>query len=283
VDVVSRAHSELDVVSRTHSELDVVCRAMWLVAVVVAVGALAACRIAPLDYEGKDCPCPNGWQCNLVTGTCTAAGAPDSGNQAPDGNGNGDAASAGDSCLANPRTNLLYASMGFSDFPAAWLQASGQWAKDGAEVRSTNSANPLAWLSHTVQTNSGMANYRVVATMRFINSLDPAPSIGIGFRISTQATLYTCTFDPASGELELAYSQGGVDAPLLSKKLSPVPSDPRFAFTMEVMTIGNVQSCCVRGFANSLLTTNASFAVTGNPGVVTRVAEGAFSTFYVFE
>jgi hypothetical protein len=252
--------------------VDVVTRALIVV-------ALAACRVAPIDYTGKECPCPDGWQCNLATQTCTEAAPGDGGGK--DGSTDPDGSNPADSCLASPRTTLLYSTVGFTDFPQAWLQASGQWTKDGSEVRSTNNGNPLAWLSHAVQTTSGLANYRVVATMRYIDSLSGG-SVGIGFRIGMGATMYTCTFDPASGEFDLIYTQQGSDAQL-QRKIVDIPSNALAAFTMEIMTTGNTHTCCLRGVTDSTLTMPSGFAMSGNPGVVSRDASGAFASFYVYE
>jgi hypothetical protein len=259
--------------------VDVVTRAS-LAALAVLV-ALAACRIADLDYEGKDCPCPDGWQCNLVTDTCTRA-APADGNQNPDsGSAPGDANNAGDSCFPNPRTTLLYASVGFTDFPQGWLfQSSGQWSSDGSQVTQTNSANKLAWMSHAVTTTGGASNYRVVATMRYIGST-AGGSVGIGFRISG-ATMYTCTFDPVSGAFDMIYTQQGIDAPMQRKLLEPL-TNATDKFTLEIMTSGNTHMCCLRDADNSTLMMPASFIASGNPGVVTRDSEGSFSSIYVYE
>jgi hypothetical protein len=256
----------------------VVTRAMLIVIVIV----LGACRVADLDYTGKACPCPTGWQCNLATYTCTQAAPGDGGGSNNDGSNNADGSVIpGVSCLPNPRTNLIYSTVGFSDFPSAWLQSSGQWTKEGGEVKSTNNGNPLAWLSHAVQTSDGSANYRVVATMRYIDSTSGG-SVGIGFRIGMGATMYTCTFDPASGEFDLIYTQQGVDGPL-QRKILDIPSNPLAAFTMEIMTTGTTQTCCLRGFTDSTLAMPSGFGMSGNPGVVSRDASGAFATFYVYE
>jgi hypothetical protein len=252
-----------------------VARALLLV---VMVGA---CRVADLDYTGKACPCPTGWRCNLTTYTCTQDAPGDGGGSTDDGSNIDGNNNPAQSCFASPSTKLIYSTVGFADFPGAWLQASGQWTKEGGEVKSTNNGNPLAWISHVVQTSTGLSNYRVVATMRYIDSVSGG-SVGIGFRIGMGATMYTCTFDPASGEFDLIYTQQGADAQL-QRKILDVPTNPQAAFTMEIMTTASTHTCCLRGVSDSTLAMPSSFAMNGNPGVVSRDASGAFTSFYVYE
>src|SRR6185503_17259572 len=140
-------------------------RALVLVTFAACSIALAACSIAPIDYTGKQCPCPDGYRCELLTQTCTRDETlADAHDDATDSRI--DAMTPGTSCLQNPKSNLVYSSVGFSDFPAGWLNGSGAWTKAGNEVSQTNANNTLAWISHAVMANGG--NYRVVATMRFI-------------------------------------------------------------------------------------------------------------------
>jgi hypothetical protein len=241
--------------------------------------ALAGCRVAALDYEGKDCPCPDGYQCDLDSQTCTREGPSDSGTGPSDGS---DGSLVSDSCLMTTRSHLIYSSVGFPDFPQAWTNAAGNWSKTGAMVTQTNSANSLAYIAHMVTTLGGVANYRVVATMSYVGSVQ-AGSVGIGLRVSSglQPTMYTCTLDPVAGAFDLIVTQNQVDTPLQREFV--VTSDPLKSYTMEASADGGYITCCVRDIVNAQLAMSNGVLTSGAVGVVTRDAEGSFTTFYVYD
>jgi len=246
----------------------------------LALVTLAACSISPLDYTGKGCPCPSGYQCDLSSNTCTKddiiIDAPDDTRDAA-----GDAINPGVSCFANPRTKLIYSSVGFSDFPNGWLPGSGSWVKSGAEVSQKNTATSLAWVAHAVPTTGGVANYRIVATMRVVNGLNES-AVGIGLRINvSQATMYFCSYSPTSQKFGLYYSQPGVTVSFATADL--VLADPTAQFTMEVNTTGVDHSCCIRGHETVQLSAPQNALPSGNAGLITRDTEGAFASFWAYE
>jgi hypothetical protein len=235
--------------------------------------ALAACSVKELDYTGKSCPCPSGYDCDLPSQTCRKLDSPIDARTDPDG---GDAAVATDSCLPNARPSLMYGT-GFNDFLSAWFPSAGAWSyTSGVELQQQNANQKLAYAFHMM---TGSGDYRVVATMRVVDIA--TGSAGIGFRIGNGGNMYTCTFDPTTGDLSLILTQNLGDTTLQAKN---VPfGDPRQLFTMEVQTVGAVHSCCVRDVAGGLITAMSGTLNNGNPGLVTREAAGGFTTFAVYQ
>jgi hypothetical protein len=248
--------------------VDVVMRAMVLV-------ALAACRVADLDYEGKQCPCPDGWQCNLATDTCTQSPLGDGGNPGSD---SGDGELSSESCLASPRSFEVYASPSFADFATDWFPGNGNWARQQTEVLQSNGVAVLAWLMHIAPSNNG--SYGLVATMRLTDA-NLGGSVGIGFRISNTGNMYTCDFDPKSGELEISLTQALTHMTLTARTV--VVLDPRAAVTMEIDTAGADQTCCLRGYDDALVSVSNSLLTGGNVGIVTRETKGGFTSFFMYE
>ena len=190
----------------------------------------------------------------------------------------------GPSCLTNPRTQLVYSSVGFSDFPNGWLNASGNWSKTGNEVTQTNSANSFAWISHAITSNGG--NYRIVATMRSIDVALGGGSIGIVFRLGQNGggnggNSYSCTLDTRAETLGLLSTTSQVDVLISSR---PVPLvDPMATYTMEIDATGSALTCCVRGVMNATVGGINTLYANGNAGVATRDAEGAFGSFWAYQ
>jgi hypothetical protein len=236
--------------------------------------ALTACSIRAIDYTGKACPCPEGYRCDVVTDTCTVNGV--SGVDASLRDGSVGDAVFGDSCLPSPRSQLIYSSVGFTDFPAAWLNGLGQWATQGNELVQTNSDNILAFLSHSV----GGSNYRIVATMRYIDSANGG-SAGIALRINANRDMYTCTFDPISGELDIQQRQNNVD--IMANRLIVDITNTRSKFTLEADVSGANLVCCLRGVAGATVTAPSTTLATGSPGIVTRDSSSAFSSFFAYQ
>ncbi|HEY5952672.1 MAG TPA: hypothetical protein VIV40_44540 [Kofleriaceae bacterium] len=252
-------------------------RAAVIAGCVLAIGG---CRVAALDYEGKNCPCPEGYQCDLASQTCTTdllpADARANDGRLPDGS------PMTDSCFANPKSSLVYASIGFADFPNSWLNGNGSWTKMGAELQQANSANELAWLSHALPTTNGSQSYRLVATARVIDVITGTGAAGLAFRLSFTGTMYTCSFTPTTGDLRLVVTQNLIDTTLQARNLGIV-ADPSAPFTIEITANGSSQSCCVRGYTNSLLSAQDMTLTTGTIGVEARKAEAGFTSFYVYE
>ena len=243
---------------------------------VLLLVALTACSIKPIDYTGKQCPCPEDYECNLATNSCTKELV---GDARADTASTLDGGPPGASCLTNPKPNLVYSSIGFADFPQGWLGASGQWARETGEVRQTNAANALAWISHSV--GNSTANYRVVATMRIIDGLDDA-GMGIAFRVSNmQGNMYTCTIAPKNGQLELKYWQQTAEVVLAARTVSI--ADAQAMLTMEINIDGANMTCCLRGVPSATISTMNGIWTTGNPGVATTDAEAAFGSFYAYQ
>lgn len=244
----------------------------------VLLVALAACRVAELDYTGKQCPCPDGWQCDLATNTCTQDPTIDAGGDGP----RPDDASPSDSCFNGPRNVLIYSSVGFPDFPQGWMQGIGSWSRTQGELQQTNSANELAWLQHSVATTGGVPNYRVVATLRALGGFDTG-SAGITFRTAgITGSMYSCSFNPKTGVFSLIVTENLIDRTLDMRALAP-PNDSTAPFTMEVNANGTNHSCCLRGYDDSLLYALDGTLQSGAPGIITRKAEAGFLSFYAYE
>jgi len=240
---------------------------------IALVLALSACSVKELDYTGKSCPCPSGYDCDVATQTCRNVAPIDAPTLVPD---TGDAAIATDSCLPNARANLVYGT-GFSDFLSAWFPSAGAWSyQSGIDLQQQNAAATLAWAYHMM---AGSQSYRLVATMYMTDINDG--SLGVGFRISNTGNMYTCTFTPTSGDLTLILTQNLGDIVLQTKN---VPfGDPRQTFTIEIQTIGTAHSCCVRNVMGSLITATDGVLMSGNFGLVTRLAAAGFTTFAVYQ
>jgi hypothetical protein len=240
------------------------------------VVALTACSIKSIDYTGKACPCPSGYQCDLATDTCTRDSV--SIVDAPSGDSTTIDARVveGTSCLANPRSTLVYSSVGFPDFPQTWFDAEGAWQKEMNELVQSNSAAPLAWVVRSIPP----INYRLVATMHLLEG--NAGSVGLGFRVGGGIpNMYSCRLEPAAGNVELFYTFGGADT-LLERTTVDI-TDAFASFTLEVDVTGNTYTCCVRGLSNSTVTASHSMFNAGAVGVLTRETEGAFASFYAYQ
>ncbi|HEY5927483.1 MAG TPA: hypothetical protein VIV11_37620 [Kofleriaceae bacterium] len=244
---------------------------------VLVVVALAACSIKPIDYTGKQCPCPEDYDCNRSTNTCTKQLVGDAGNDSQDATDG--SVIQGDSCLPNPKSNLVYSSVGFTDFPQAWLGSSGQWNLEQGEVKGTNATLPIAWLSHSIGNSN--ANYRVVATMRLIAGFSDA-GLGIAFRVSgMQGNLYTCTIAPGTGQLELKSWQQGTDLPVASKTVSI--TDANAMLTMEINIDGMNMTCCLRGYPTAMISGMNGSWISGSVGVATTEAQAAFGSLWAYQ
>ena len=240
--------------------------------------ALAACSIKPIDYTGKQCPCPDGYTCNLITQTCARdVELTDANRDATDGPRIDAPGMSGVSCLANPRSQMIYSST-FTEFPTGWLSSLGQWTKQGPELQQTNANNTFAFASHTVSTSM---NYRVVATLRQIGP-SAAGSVGIGLRLSGgQGNGYACAINMALGAFTLSAVQSGgpgsIDQALVSI------NDTNKTITMEMDATGSVITCCIRDVADAELDALNTTFTAGNIGVVTLNSQGAFSSIAVYQ
>ena len=134
---------------------------------------VSACSIQAVDYTGKQCPCPDGWQCNRTTNTCTRGtdggpgdrdgdGVLDTDDNCPDiankgqadedGDGRGDVCDVcpgdrddgtdgdgdgvGDVCDPNPGRPIDHIVLfeGFhGGIPAGW-DAFGAWRQEGDDI-----------------------------------------------------------------------------------------------------------------------------------------------------
>ena len=245
---------------------------------------LAACSIAPIDYTGKQCPCPTGYTCNLPTQTCTKDPTID---DAPgrDSDSTIDAPNPVVSCLPNPRAKLVYSSPGFSDFPSGWVQnAMGSWSSMGMGngVQQTSSTYEVAWLSRSIPTMAGGGNYRVVVTMKKVDTASRGP-VGIAFRVASvaQATMYTCALDTGTGDLTLYYVNQELPSPLAMRKVTGI-ADPAALYTMEINATDNTLSCCIRDH-DSLLSVPSAILSSGNAGPATMRAVGSFMSMSAYE
>jgi hypothetical protein len=240
----------------------------------LVVVALSACSIKPIDYTGKECPCPNGYRCEAVSQTCTtddevATDADVGGDAAP----LIDAVQATNSCLPNARTKSLVSADSFAGFPSGWGIGNGTWSTSGGDVHQ-DSTDRLSFIYRSV----AVSNYRVMATMYRLGAL--TDSLGIPFRIAGSG-MYFCVFDPQEGGLELHRVMGTSDDVLGALTLAPLNPVTK-KFTLEIQSIGSVHQCCVQGVPGLIEVTD-TFISSGFSGLVTYNGEGAFSSYYAFD
>ena len=245
----------------------------------------SACSIKPGDYTGKACAggvCPAGYVCNLATNTCGTSIIADVGGVGDDIRDSAPPDAPGDiisdSCFANPRSELVYSSVGFEMYPQGWSSGDGTWGPAGNELVQSNGNADVAWVSRAIG-DSNTADYRIVATMRMTDS-DFGGGIGVAFRVSSLG-MYACTADPLTGRLELVYTQQGFDMWLDTRNVSF--GNAMAPFTMEIDVTGASLKCCIRGIANATVSVpNYPALLSGRAGLTTRDRAGAFASFHAY-
>lgn len=234
---------------------------------------LVACRVADLDVTGKACPCPTGYAC--VANACVA------------GEGTSDAAidgAADASCIAAPKTALVYQTATFAEFPTGWSTMGGTWAPTPTALHQGSESDSLAFA--LLSTNPGDAaatSYRVVATAIQTNG-----AVGGAVEVVARGSLaddemYHCNLEPNDGNLVVdRTNQGGVGATeLASMMLAGV--NAHASYTLEIQVEGDRIECCVRGIANGSLAVHDATLAAGLPGVKTYLMAADFTAFAVYQ
>jgi len=265
------------------------------VAIVLATCAASACSIGPLDLTGKQCPCAEGWTCDVGTNTCVGgpADAPvvyDARIDAPPGTPDApfDATSPADArvdaapgttCLGAPGAELL-----FDDFPdlIGWTTQGGTWAAVTSEAVQSNVTTQLAYAYPAGTTT--FTDYRVTTEARRVAGTG---LIQAAARIrSSDDGQYACGWDADSGAFSIVWQRtngnlGGTIA-TMTIDTSGIPGyDPAGVFTIEFQAVGSQLSCCIREVPGSMLSQTDTRYPTGAPGIRTSLASVAFGTFRV--
>lgn len=229
---------------------------------VAALLLLAACSVPGVSLEGKQCPCADGYVCDMPTNRCFPS------------NGDGgiiDSLST-TSCLGGS-TVEIYRYTGTFD----WIDPSGTWT-GGPEIKQTSSNVNNSYTFKTTAELTAAKDYRVIASMRPIREGN-APAYGIVLRaqLSTNdKSRYACSFLPKTKELVL--ESNGTQIGLVA-----VPTaNTTMPLTMEARVVGTTLACCLREYPTAKLMgiMNADVAA-GYPGLQTNRMEAAFGSFAV--
>jgi hypothetical protein len=257
------------------------------VAVSVAAAA-AACSIGPVDLNGKQCPCADGWTCDTVTNTCVEgpADAPASADASPGLDGPSDAtpdarvdAMPGSTCLGAAGVELLA-----DDFPdlIGWTTVSGAWAATGGEAVQSNTG---AQQAYAFPAGTGaFVDYRVTVSARRTGGTGTTQT---ALRIQPgNEGQYNCTWNPGTGAFALQWirTNGNFGGTLASMTIdtSGIPGyDPAAPVTIESQVVGTALSCCIREVPGAALSTDDNRYDLGSPGIKTFTAAAAFGTFRV--
>lgn len=234
--------------------------------------AFAACRVPDLDVTGKACPCPTGYAC--VANACVAG---DGADAAIDGAGEA-------SCIAAPKTTLVYQTATFAEFPTGWSTMGGTWTPTADALHQGSESDTLAYA--LLSTNPGDAaatSYRVVATATQVNG-----SVGGAFEVAARgsladSTMYHCNLEPNDGNLVVDRTNpGGNGATELgSMMLAGLASHA--SYTLEIQVEGDRIECCVRGVENASVAIHDGTLTTGLPGVKTYLMSADFTAFAVYQ
>jgi hypothetical protein len=253
----------------------------------------AACSIGPVDLDGKQCPCADGWTCNTATNTCVGGatdapvadappGTPDAPPGTPDGPSPPDArvdAMPGATCLGAAGSELL-----FDDLPdlIGWTTSGGTWAAVASEAVQSNATTQLAYAFPAG--TSSFADYRVTTEVRKILGTG---SIQASLRIQpSNDGQYQCAWNPNTGAMAIQWQRtnGNFGGTLTSMTVdtSGIPGyDPLAPVTIEMQAVGTQLSCCVREVPAAMLSIADNRYDSGSPGIKTSAASAAFGTFRV--
>jgi hypothetical protein len=227
---------------------------------------LVACSVPTVSLEGKQCPCADGYVCDMPTNRCFP------------GNGDGGVIDslATTSCLGGSTTEIYRYSGTFD-----WIDPSGTWT-GGAEIKQTSAQINNSYIFKTNAELSTAKDYRVIASVRPIREGN-APAYGIVLRaqLSTQdKSRYVCSFLPRTKELVLESNQGGA-ATTIGTVAIPT-AETTIPLTMEARVVGTTLACCLREYPTAKLSgiMNADVAA-GYPGLQTNRMEAAFGSFAV--
>jgi len=232
----------------------------WLVVFFVA------CSVAPVDLEGKQCPCVAGYACDMTLNLCRpvndGGGLIDSGSITP--------------CLGTPGMEL-YRYAGTFD----WQKSDGSWT-GGAQIVQ-NSGNAMDSYTFTTQpAELGTGNYRVIAAMKPTGS---GNALGIAMRAATGTkNRYQCMWHAKDRELRLEYHSS--NSTTLGSVIVPTASQTA-GVTMEARITGSpaTLSCCLREYATAKLLDvqeGSAGVANGFPGLATDRAAATFPSFSVY-
>jgi hypothetical protein len=241
----------------------------WLV-----IAAVIGCRVPDLDVSGKTCPCPGGYAC--VANACVA----DDGTHDA-GPGDGDASA---SCIAAPKTALVYQTATFAELSTGWTTLGGSWARSETGLHQTSETETLA--VELLSTNPGDAastDYRVVATATQVDGA-VGGAIEVAARGSlTGKTMYHCNLEPNDGNLLIDRTNDGGAGAVGLVEMAIEGVEPKAHYTLEIQVEGDRIECCVRGLVGASLATHDATLATGLPGVKTYLMSADFVDFAVYQ
>jgi hypothetical protein len=235
--------------------------ALVKVAALIFVG-LAACSVPAVSLEGKQCPCADGYVCDMPTNRCFPS----------NGDGGIIDSLATTSCLGGSTTEI-YRYMGTFD----WIDPGGTWT-GGPEIKQTSAQVNN---SYTFKTNAELAavnDYRVITSVRPIREGN-APAYGIVLRAQLSAqdkSRYACLFMPKTKQLVLESNTASIGSVTVPDAVTTMP------LTMEARVVGSTLACSLREYPVAKLTgvMNTDVAA-GYPGLETNRMEAAFGSFAV--
>jgi hypothetical protein len=233
--------------------------------------ALAACTIAPVSLDGKQCPCAPGYACDTLTNLCLAT----------DGDGGIIDGPLANQCLGGAQSEL-YRYTGTFD----WMRSDSSWSGAAEIVQaSTQAMNSYAFTVANVPND-----YRVIATMRQTTSGMGQPSMGVVLRAQPSLqdkSRYACVWAPKAGELRVQVTRGGNTSTLGSAMVANANQNAPITMEARVIDVAGAPtlSCCLREHASArimdLADTNASPVPAGKPGLATDRMAAAFGSFVV--
>jgi len=240
----------------------------WLV-----LAGVLACRVPDLDVTGKACPCPGGYSC--VANACVADAAHDAGP--------GDA-DPGTSCIAAPKTTLVYQTAAFAEFPAGWSTAGGAWTAGPSALHQASEDDPLAFA--LLATNPGDAaatSYRVVATATQVAGAVGGAVEVVARGSLTNKTMYHCNLEPNGGNLVIDRTNDGGTGAVALAEMAIEGVAPKATYTLEIQVEGDRIECCVGGLADASLAIHDATLASGLPGVKTYLMSADFAAFAVYQ
>lgn len=237
----------------------------WLVLALVL-----GCRVPDLDVTGKACPCPGGYAC--VANACVAD------DLAHDASGDAD---PGASCIATPKTALVFQTAAFVEYPTGWSTVGGAWTLGASGLHQANDNDTLAVALLT--TSPAETDYRVVAT-----ATQGTGAVGGALEVAARAslgdrTMYHCNLEPNDGHLVIDRTNpnGAGAVALVETVLDGVTPDG--TYTLEIQVEGDRIECCARGIAGASIATHDATLAGGTSGVKTYLMSADFEAFAVYQ
>jgi hypothetical protein len=241
-----------------------------LMRIACLVLACAACSVAPLSLEGKQCPCVEaGYTCDEQTNLCLTVN---------DGGMIIDSPSA-TQCLPPGNEQEVYRYTGTLD---GWTQAAGTWTAGASITQTATQAQEAYAFARTAELTNAK-DYRIISTPRQGTLGNGSPSYGVVMRAQLDEenrTRYACTWIVKDRSLNLVAYEGN-GSTVLSTKALPIPTSP-MSFTMEASVRGSTLSCCIREITGAAINGVMSNVVAaGFPGLTTSRMSASFGSFVV--